>query len=200
VRARAAVLALALVALGALITTGCEPSGVPIVPGAAPQVACQGVPDKVCKEAFDTVVSDGRGAIAQFVVRCSRPPCTLLNGEAEILIVFADGRRESSSYGWASEPAAPQPIPVITPPPLVVEPVCDGVPAPRCIEMATGGLDGDTAGAVGKITVRCSAVCTPTSGHGQNLYEFVDGRPEVTTDWAYGGGGWAPAGELAVVG
>jgi hypothetical protein len=55
--------------------------------------------------------------------------------------------------------------------------------------MAIGGLDGSTAGAVAKITVHCSAVCTPTGGQGQNVYEFVDGRPRVTTDWAYEGGG-----------
>ena len=102
-------------------------------------------------------------------------------------MVFVDGRREVSNYGWSSAPEAP--IPVITPLSLPVEPVCAGVPVTQCIDQAVSGLDGDMAGAVGKITVRCGAVCTPTDGSGQIVYEFVDGRPSLSIQFAYGGGG-----------
>jgi hypothetical protein len=177
---------LALVALGIL---GCEPAAVPAAPGAdggAPQVACQGVPDSICKQALDTTGA-AQGAVAQVIVRCRQPVCTEQSGEADVLVLFRDGRQVTSNYGWAAAPAAP--VPVITPPPIPVQPICQGVPFQQCIDMATSGLDGNTAAAVGKITVHCSAVCTPTSGSGESTYEFVDGRPSVTSSWAYEGGG-----------
>jgi len=179
-------MAIALVALGSL---ACEPVAAPGAPagGGAPQVACQGLPNSVCHQAVDTVGGSSRGPIAQVVVRCSKPICTERLGEADVLIIFVDGRRETSSYGWESAPAVPAPL--ITPPPLPVEPICEGVPFQKCIDTATSGLDGSTADLVGKITVHCSAVCTPTSGTGETTYEFVDGRPSVTTSWNYEGGG-----------
>jgi hypothetical protein len=181
-------MALALVAAGLL---GCQSPAVPAAPGAdggAARIACQGVPDSICKQAVDTTGAL-RGTIGQVVVRCSKLPCTEQSGEAEVMIVFADGRREMSNYGWSSVPAEPVEVPLITPPPLAVEPTCQGVPFRKCVEMATGGLDGNTAAAVGKITVHCSAVCTPTTGSGETTYEFVDGRPSVTSSWNYEGGG-----------
>jgi hypothetical protein len=179
---------LAAVVLLALITLGCDAGPPAAVPGAgAPRIVCQGVPVSICNQAVDTTGAL-QGTIGQVVVRCSKLPCTEQSGEAEVLIVFADGRREMSNYGWSSAPADPVQIPLITPPPLPVEPICQGVPFRKCIDMATGGLDGNTA-AVGKITVHCSAVCTPTSGTGETTYEFVDGRPSLTSSWNYEGGG-----------
>ncbi len=175
----------------ALGIAACSPPAVPGVPGGgggAPQVACQGVPDSVCRQAVDST-GEVQGSVAQVVVRCSKPVCTEQSGEADVLVVFVDGRQVTSNYGWSSAPADPVQVPLITPPPLPVNPVCQGVPFQKCLDMATGGLDGSMAGAVGKITVHCSAVCTPTSGTGETTYEFVDGRPSVTTSWAYEGGG-----------
>jgi hypothetical protein len=179
---------LGLVMLGLL---GCQPPAAPAVPGAdggAPQVACQGVPDSICKQALDTTGAT-QGTVAQVIVRCSKPVCTEQSGEADVLILFRDGRQVTSNYGWASAPAAPAPIPVITPPALAVQPECQGLPLQQCQDMAISGLDGNFAAAVGKITVHCSAICTPTSGSGETTYEFVDGRPSVTSSWNYEGGG-----------
>jgi hypothetical protein len=185
---RAGVRGLAVGALLALGTLGCDAGPPATVPQAGPpRIACQGVPDSICNQAVDTIGAL-QGTIGQVVVRCSKLPCTLQSGEAEVLIVFADGRREMSNYGWSSSPADPVQIPLITPPTLPVEPICEGVPFRKCSELATGGPDGDTDG-VGKITVHCSAVCTPTSGTGETTYEFVDGRPSVSSSWTYEGGG-----------
>ena len=180
-------MAIALVALGSL---GCEPEAAPAAPagGGAPQVGCQGVPDSICKQALDTMGA-AQGTVAQVVVQCSQPVCTEQSGEADVLIVFRDGRQTTSTYGWGAAPAFPEPIPVITPPALAVQPQCQGLPFQQCIDMATNGLDGSTADAVGKITVHCSAVCTPTDGSGETTYEFVDGRPRVTVGWNYQSGG-----------
>jgi hypothetical protein len=179
-------MALGLVMVGLL---GCLPPTAPVAPAGgarAPQIACQGVPDTACKQAFDTIDPGARPAVAQLVVRCSKPVCTEQSGEADILIIFVDGRRETSNYGW-DVPAGAAPIPVVTPPPLPVNPNCEGLPSQKCVEMAIGGLDGVTAAVVGRITVHCSAVCTPTSGMGFTTYDFVDGRPSVTSSWSYDG-------------
>jgi hypothetical protein len=177
---------LAAAALTVLAVLGCSPSEGPAVPPGGQQVACQGVPQTACQQAVDSI-GGTRGAIARVVVRCTLPICTDATGEADVIIFFADGRQETRGYGWASAPA--QPAPLITPPPLTVEPVCLGIPLQKCRDMAISGLEGTTADKVGKITVHCSAVCTPTSGTGQTTYEFVDGRPSVTVDWSYEGGG-----------
>jgi hypothetical protein len=179
-------MAIALMALGLL---ACEPAPVPGAPaggGGAPQIACQGVPNSVCKQALDTTGA-AQGAVAQVIVRCSQPVCTEQSGEADVLVLFRDGRQVTSNYGWAAAPAVPAPL--MTPPPLPVEPICEGVPFQKCIDTAISGLDGSSADKVGKITVHCSAVCTPTSGTGETTYEFVDGRPSVTSSWNYEGGG-----------
>lgn len=183
-RAAAAVAGVALAILG---VTACD-SGVmpPPQPVANPQVVCLGVPDQACKEAFD-ISGAVPGSVAQVVVQCTVPICTVLNGEADVTVVFIDGRRESSGYGWAG--AAPAPAPVRPPAPLTIAPVCLGVPLQQCFDMAATGPEGNGVGPdVASITVRCSDVCT-TGGSGQTTYEFVDGRPSVTVMWVTGSGG-----------
>jgi hypothetical protein len=151
-----------------------------------PQVVCLRVPDQACKQAFD-ISGAVPGSVAQVVVQCTAPICTIQNGEADVTVVFIDGRRESSGYGWAG--AAPAPIPVQPPVPLTIAPVCLGVPLAQCLEMAATGPKGEGVGPeVTSITVRCSDVCT-NGGSGQTTYEFKDGRPSVTIMWASGSGG-----------
>jgi hypothetical protein len=129
--------------------------------------------------------------VAQVVVQCTAPVCTIQDGEAEVTVVFIDGRRESSGYGWAGAGggAAPAPIPVKPPVPLTIAPVCLGVPLAQCVDIATTGPEGEGVGPeIASITVRCSNVCT-NGGSGETTYEFKDGRPSVTTMWAIGGSG-----------
>lgn len=188
IRSRAAA-AIGGVVLAILGVAACD-SGVVLPrpqPVANPQVVCLGVPDRACKQAFD-ISGAVPGSVAQIVVRCSVPVCTLQNGEADVTVLFIDGRRESSGYGWAG--AGQAPIPAKPPPaPLTIAPVCLGVPLPQCLDMAATGPQGEGVGPeVASITVRCSDVCT-TGGSGQTTYEFKDGRPSVTVMWAAGSGG-----------
>ena len=181
-------MALGLVILGLL---GCEPPAVPGAPaggGGAPQVACQGVPDSICKQALDTTGAV-QGTVAQVIVRCSKPICTEQLGEADVLIIFVDGRRETSNYGWASAPAAPAPIPVITPPALAVQPECQGLPLQKCQEMASSMDPEEMARPIESIIVRCNGVCTPASGQGQTIVHHADESTDLTIDWVYGNGG-----------
>ena len=154
---------------------------------ANPQVACLAVPDQACKGAFD-ITGAVPGSVAQIVVQCTAPVCTNDNGEADVTVVFIDGRRESSGYAWAGAEAAPAPIPATTCTPHD-RPVCLGVPLAQCIDMAATGPEGEGVGPeVASITVRCTTVCT-NGGSGQTTYEFKDGRPSVTIMWVDAEGG-----------
>lgn len=181
--------ALAGVVIAMLGATACDTGVTRPQPVSNPQVVCLGVPDQACKQAFD-VSGAVPGSVAQIVVQCTVPICTVQNGEADVTVVFIDGRRESSGYGWAGGAgAAPAPVPVRPPVPLTIAPVCLGVPLAQCLDIAVTGPDGEGVGPeIASITVRCSDVCT-NGGSGQTTYEFKDGRPSVTTMWAIGSGG-----------
>jgi hypothetical protein len=173
----------AILASGAL---ACQPAAAPVSPAVDPQVVCQGVPDVVCKDASNST-SVGGGSVAQILVRCTASVCTEETGEAAITVTFLDGRQEQSGYGWSgAEPGPAQPIPVITPPTLAVQPVCQGVPRERCLEMATTGLNGASADTVTSITVHCDTTCTLANGQGQTKYEYAPGAPSTTASWVYG--------------
>jgi hypothetical protein len=171
--------ALAGVVLAILGITACDTADTPAQPQpvANPQVACLAVPDQACKGAFD-ISGAVPGSVAQVVVQCTAPVCTNGNGEADVTIVFIDGRRESSGYAWAGAEA-----------PLMIAPVCLGVPLAQCRDMAATGPEGEGVGPdVASITVRCTTVCS-NGGSGQTTYEFKDGRESVTIMWADAGGG-----------
>ena len=176
---------LALLGVAACDSGAMRPQPQPV---ANPQVVCLGVPDQACRQAFD-ITGVARGSVAQIVVQCTAPVCTIQNGEADVTVVFVDGRREASGYGWAGAGAAPAPIPVKPPVPLNIAPVCLGVPLAQCLDMAATGPEGEGVGPeVASITVRCSDVCI-NGGSGQTTYEFKDGRPSVTVMWASASGG-----------
>lgn len=178
---------LALIALAAIGAFGCESPPAQVVPLGAPEFLCQGVPDQVCKGALDSTGAD-RASVVRVIVRCTTPVCTVAAGEADVTLVFIDGRQENSGYGWAgAEPGPAQPIPVITQAPLSVQPACVGIPLQRCVEMASTGPSGDgTFGTVTAITVHCDTTCTLSNGQGQTKYEFANGAPSVTASWVYG--------------
>ena len=185
--------ALAAVALAAVIVAGCEePGSAPAGPVGAPQVVCQGVPRAACQQGADTGAQGpggARGTIARIVVRCKLPVCTDATGEADITVFYVDGRQETSGYGWASAPAMPAPVPVITPPELAVQPQCQGVPLQQCQDIAMSIDPEEMARPIESITVRCNGVCTPDSGQGQTIVHHLDGSADLSIDWAYGGGG-----------
>jgi hypothetical protein len=175
----------AILGLAACDSGGVRPQPQPV---ANPQVVCLGVPDQACKQAFD-ITGAVPGSVAQVVVQCSVPVCTIQNGEADVTVVFIDGRRESSGYGWAGAGAAPAPVPVKPPAALTFAPVCLGVPLAQCLDMAATGPEGEGVGPeVASITVRCTDVCI-NGGSRQTTYEFKDGRPSVTIMWAVGSSG-----------
>ena len=175
--------AVAGVVLAMVGLTACDTAVVQPQPVANPQVVCLAVPDQACRQAFD-ISGAAPGSVAQVVVQCTVPVCTNENGEADVTVVFIDGRRESSGYGWAGAGGGAPAVPVQPPVPLTIAPVCLGVALAQCVDMAATGPEGEGVGPeVASITVRCTSVCT-NGGSGQTTYEYKDGRPSVTIMWA----------------
>ena len=180
---RPAISWIVLVAL--IVAGGCggsDPSG---PPSGGPDVACLGVPQATCEEAVASLEGSFSAPIVQIRVACLIAACTPTGGQLAIDVLLADGRRESSGYGYGS--AQPEPVPV-EPPVLTVVPICLGVPFPTCKEMAESAVGsrvpGDVQPAIARITVRCKGVCTPTKGEGETRVDFVDGTNQVS-GWGY---------------
>lgn len=175
-----------VVAAGLLIAAcgAADDSGSPL---AAPPTACLGVPQGPCDDAIASMEGSFGSPVVRAIVSCTVVVCTPADGEVQIDLLLADGRRESSGYGYGS--AEPQPVP-INPPLLTVVPVCLGVAFPTCKDMAENALQG--AGGTGpgvrppivQITVRCNGVCTPTAGQGETRIDYADGT-YATSSWGY---------------
>ena len=104
--------AFALMLIAVLSIAACEmlpagPAGpaVPVGPAgpvADPQFICVGVPQVACRSAYSGGFDPARPPVVQVIVRCIRPICTDIEGEAEVTFVFANGQRELGGYGWES--------------------------------------------------------------------------------------------------
>ena len=121
-------------------------------------------------------------------VRCTSARCSEAQGEVSIEIVYADGSRSQSGYGWESAPGigGPEPVPVpVDPPSLPVEPKCLGVDEEHCLDAATNALVeyGDPA-PIASITVTCARTCTQSDGSGTTVIVVADGtRREFQWDY-----------------
>jgi hypothetical protein len=118
-------------------------------------------------------------------------------------VTMADGRRlvanpvswfDPDASGGAQTPAPlakPEPVPggrgVA---PLLIAPICRGVPFTQCRDTAASFVEPDAGhGAVVAITVRCTKnPCTDTTGEGDIVITYADG---TTTN---GGWGYSNAG------
>lgn len=174
-----------IVLVVSILSGGCggsDPSGSPT---GEPNVACVGVPQAPCDDAVASLEGSFSVPIVQITVACMVPACTPTDGQLRIDVLLADGRRESSGYGYGS--AQPQPVQV-DPPVLTVVPICLGLPFATCKDMAESavgsGVPSDLRPPIARITVRCQGVCTPTKGEGETRIDFVDGTNEVST-WGY---------------
>lgn len=184
--------ALAAVVLAAMIAGACNPgeaSVEPVDPVGDAHVVCLGVPDAMCRLAVDSIGGPPEELvgtrITRIEVRCTLPACTESDGDAEVTLYFVNGQQWTAGHAWTSSPPVEEP-----PPPMRIEPVCMAVPFQMCHDLAETGPEGHGIDAsVKSVTVRCSAVCTLEAGSGKTIYEFVDLRPSVSIDWAYGEGG-----------
>jgi len=70
--------------------------------------------------------------------------------------------------------------------PLPVVPVCQGVPAEKCLEFARSGARDLGLGGpdITRIVVRCAVQCTPTKGEGSTDLTFAGGTT-LSSGWGY---------------
>jgi hypothetical protein len=154
-------------------------------------VDCQGVPAQQCEGAVEQARGVSRATLVQVVVRCSAPPCTDEAGQMDVQALYSDGNTTGWSSAWAAAVPMPAPTPLIQPDaPLSIKPLCLNVPDAICEEMAWSSVSGLPSGgpAVRSISVRCSAVCTPTKAEGTVSIVFADGTSTFSS-WGYDGGG-----------
>jgi hypothetical protein len=97
------------------VVAGCmpfAPTPVPVIP-AEPILDCRGVLAVTCQE----VVADARlnaepGEVpVRIRVACSRPPCTLASGEADVMVQYSSGRTSTYQMGWSSAEPQAAPLP-----------------------------------------------------------------------------------------
>lgn len=92
---------------GAPAPGGVEPLPVPVDEPAIPVVPvepeCQGVPESMCLTMAETAFGEvSNAAVVLIVVRCTRMPCTIDQGEGDTLITYNDGTTLTTSWEYAS--------------------------------------------------------------------------------------------------
>jgi hypothetical protein len=167
-----------------LLATGCDdPATDASTAPVEPAVACIGVPAGACARAVEETGSSGSSVPpAAIRVMCTAPSCSDREGAVRIGVVYADGTRSSSGYGWAAAvPAGQAP----GPPALTVVPTCIGIDRPHCQSLAQDAQgERPVPPHVRSIIVTCTAVCGPVKGSGTTVITYVDGTTE-NSGWSY---------------
>jgi hypothetical protein len=153
----------------------------------APQEACEAATNQAGREAAAL-----RAMLVQIRISCtSAAGCSETAGDVQYEAVLSTGASLSGGYAWAA-PGAP--VPGGPGPPggpgagPAFQPTCIGVPVGWCRNLATGidadmGLD---ASAIDSVVLRCSAVCTDTTGEGETVITLNDGTRHEA-GWSYEG-------------
>lgn len=129
-------------------------------------------------------------------VTCASGTCTAESGALDTVVTLADGSQlRSATTSWSTGggqgpgDAKPLPgaesIPVIPPPDVPVEPICQGVPPSICRTMAETAFGELSIESVARIVVRCGAPpCTDGQGTGDTVVTYSDGTT-LTSSWQY---------------
>jgi hypothetical protein len=178
------IVTLALAAAAILVLAGCAPY---LPPGTR---ACDGFPTEVCQNQVADLDQEGmiHGGVAAYRLECTAGSCTAERGEGMLTVVFNDGTGRAGSFGYATPEGTPPGGPSATEAPLIVAPVCTGVPQSWCQDFARkAAADATRAGPEAvSITVRCTTTCTGTNGDVETRVTRSDGTV-VTSIWGYRG-------------
>jgi len=74
---------------------------VPAAPALPVAPQCVGVPVQSCQSIAQSAANMGGQAVIQIVVTCTKVPCTDKEGEGDMIVTFADGTTNKSSWGYA---------------------------------------------------------------------------------------------------
>jgi hypothetical protein len=170
-----------LVALVVISASACAGSTSPSSRSLRPSISCDGVPAQICdEEVLAALRSAGDRSISAIQVSCGVCEPSGARGETEVQ--FADGTRTVSS--WAVGVAEPAPA-TTTPPPLTVEPRCEGVPRAQCLERATALISTmPDRQRIAGIVMSCDGTCDATNGRGEAIITFREGT-STSIGWAY---------------
>jgi hypothetical protein len=167
-----------------LLAAGCgdpspDESAAPIGPG----ITCIGIPASTCSQAMEGVRSNGsRVPPVAIRVTCTARVCNESDGAVSVEVVYADGSRSSSGFGWS---AAGKPVQVPGPPVLTVVPVCIRLDQEHCRSMAENAQGGRRfPPPIRSIVVTCTGVCGPAKGSGTTVITYADGSTD-NGDWTY---------------
>jgi hypothetical protein len=171
-----------------LLAAGCgdPPTDASTAPS-GPAITCVGVPAGACARAVENIGSNGsRVPPAAMRVTCTAPFCSHREGAVTIDVVYADGTRSSSGYGWAAAAPAGQ---APGPPALTVVPTCIGIDRQHCQSLAQDAQgERPVPPRVRSIIVTCTAVCGAVGGTGTTVISYDDGTSEQS-GWSYDGVG-----------
>lgn len=173
---------------GVLVGCGLTPVGGAVVP---PGRSCQGLAPDLCQRELRNIEASRPGQqVVGFHMRCIAAVCDASQGEAEILVAWADGSTETLGTAWAgaAPPVPEHPVSEPAPPEsaLPVVPGCHDLPQSRCLEIAEAALEGIDHDTVAAIAVRCMQPpgCDEALGKGESVVTLMDGT-ESRSDWAY---------------
>jgi hypothetical protein len=153
----------------------------PVAPIVGGPVVCQGVPAPVCQQAVAEARANAapNETIVQVRIACNGGTCTKDVGDAQVDVLYANGRRDTSTWGWTGEVA-----PILE---LPVDPICNGIPDEPCRDAALSLFGAITDQDVVSIVVTCdSPECTATRGEAAVIATSAGGATE-TTDYGYEG-------------
>jgi hypothetical protein len=94
----------------ALLVAACigeEPVATDPGPGQQP-AGCIGIPSQTCAEIIADAKRNGDPGTVPVEIRavCRHAVCTIQDGDAQVDIVYSNGRRDSFVMGWAAAPPA----------------------------------------------------------------------------------------------
>lgn len=150
---------------------------------------CGPLPASACDEAVANVAGIRAPEVEGFQIRCTAPTCGNLSGSIDVGILWVDGTSETQSATWANGPFDPSvfaPRAAIRTPP--VPPTCAGVPEAECLGEWTTAMENLSAAQIDDVAlvlVRCSGICTASSGAGETFIGFQDGTRIRPSTWSY---------------
>jgi hypothetical protein len=165
-----------LLTLGAAVLVaggGCQALEADRFPG---RYECEDVQSTICGRLIAEVAADRTRDIAAIAVRCATGTCDQGDGEATVLVSFADGTTAVRNIGWDAT-GLPMGFPAV--------PTCEDIKVDACVRQAASVFRVEEADRIVAIHLRCDeGACGPDEGSGVTRVTFRDGTVREES-WGY---------------